>query len=232
MKSLSYIFCIGWILFNHAISAQATFTHNDVVDLIDMLNIRHGYDELASEIEGSPFLNNLFVIGDIYYVDRPDIKNVPVRYNIYTDQIEYYHEERIMELLTYPEVEKISIGAGDTTLVYEHYTDGKDKVAGYFQLWYEGAASLLSKMSVKFYEKTSAKPLQDPKPAKFRRLRDSYYIKLPDGEVHKIQNMKKLISLFPDYRKELTDFAKERNISSGNTEELIEFLTFYDRLNS
>ena len=63
------------------------------------------------DIEGSPYLNKEFVEGTIYTNQKNQYNNIPIRYNIYTDELEYRTpDNQILTLATPQIVEKADFG--------------------------------------------------------------------------------------------------------------------------
>jgi len=207
--------------------AQTMFRNKNVVHLIDMLNAEQAYDEDVVEIKGTPFHNNKFVMGSIIYTDG-DTTEVPVRYNIFEDRIEYYKDEQVMELMGYPAFQKVTVE--DETFIVGSHEEGKTEERGYYQLLAEGKISLLAKLRVKLYDEVPPKPMQDAKPARFERKPDDYLVQLADGTIQPFKKVKQLISLLENHKSELTKYAKEHKISSGNPEELAQLINYYNSL--
>lgn len=228
MKKYTVVFLI-WVVSGmefSPLSAQVTFRNRDVVDLIDMLNMRHVNQ--TPNILGTPYLRDSFEIGEIHYVDLESIREVPIRYNIYTDQIEFYHQGRIQELTPMPPVDLILLGF--RTFVFDLMQDGKDMVPGYFELLADGQARLLLKYRVKYVEPKPARALMDPEPAKYVREPEKMYWKLGSGPVQKVKSLKKLIAGIGQEEAHLSEFAKENNISSGNRTEMARFFEEVNRV--
>ena len=69
-----------------------------------------------------------------------------------------------------------------------------------------------------------------PTPAKFTRTDDVYYYKIGEGEVVKIDNLKKMIEGFPDKKNELSQFAKSEKINTKDEEDLKKLIKYYNSL--
>lgn len=209
------------------------------VDAIDLINTRH--DDKPSKVKGSPYLNKDFVLGEVYYVlpskaaqqlyeKQTHYDGIPFRYNAYLDEMEYYYKDNeVLTLLPIPLVEKVIIGA-DTFLYKPMNIDNPEQESGYFHLLKGGKVNLLLKYSIKYEEGESAQALQDPKPPEYDKQRNQYFVELENGEIHKIKNIKKLISLLGKHESELTDFAKKEKISRRNISELKAFIEYFNSL--
>jgi len=76
------------------------------------------------DIEGSPYLNKEFVEGTIYTNQKNQYNNIPIRYNIYTDELEYRTpDNQILTLATPQIVEKADFG--DYSISNIFYLRGK-----------------------------------------------------------------------------------------------------------
>lgn len=230
---LRFIFCVSFIAVSSASYAQINFRNENLGDLLDILTARYGYNkDQPIDLEGTPYLKNEFQYGDIVYVNRMYASHlkVPVRYNIFEDEIEYYQEEedRVMTLKRVPQVEKVILN--DQVFVFRKYVVGKKPTEGYFQLIEDGKVSLLGKMRVKFHKAQPPKALQDPVPAKFTSEQTHYYVELSGGTLFKITSMKKLISVLRSHEEELKEFVKRERTSPGNPDELLNFIEYYNSL--
>jgi hypothetical protein len=181
----------------------------------------------APEIEGSPFLDDNFVQGEVYVGSKRTA--VPVRYNIFQDWVEYQQAGQTMVLEPSKTIEKVRIG--DKTLVCEKFEfNGKSKY-GYLTLVDTGKVTLLSKKVVKYIPVQKQQALDgSDKPAKYDRGPDVYFYRIDEGPLQEIGNLKSLISSFPDKQEELRQYAKKEKISVKKEGELIQLMRYYSTL--
>ena len=101
-----------------------------------------------SEIEGTPYLNDEFIAGSIYTVMKHQYVDIPLRYNIYNDNIEFKSGDKIQALAAPEIVERIKFG--EYQMVYIPYSNLKKIRKGFFIVLEEGKASLYTKLETEF----------------------------------------------------------------------------------
>src|SRR5688500_17747647 len=161
MTKLSFLFSIASLLtFSASMAQQASATIHSVASR----TIPTG--TAAPEIEGSPFLDDNFVQGEVYVGSKRTA--VPVRYNIFQDLVEYQQAGQTMVLEPSKTIEKVRIG--DKTLVCEKFEfNGKSKY-GYLTLLDTGKVTLLSKKVVKYIPVQKQRALDgSDEPARYDR---------------------------------------------------------------
>lgn len=183
--------------------------------------------ESAAKIEGSPYLNESFAPADVYS-SKGKFPAVLMRYNIYTDEIEYKQKDIIYILLPGTDVKKVVFG--DHVFVVETVeVRGKPK-SGYFSLLDSGKVTLLAKKVVTFREAQAPKALEvEGKPAKYSKSQDEFLYKIGDGPLMELNNVKKMIETFPDKHDELRQFVATEKISR-NEKELTKLIKYYNSL--
>lgn len=178
---------------------------------------------------GSPYLNDEFVIGSIYSVQRIQYEEVPLRYNIYNDELEFKSPtEEILALASPDIVEKAVIG--DTTLVYLPFLLANKTKKGFFIILEEGKVSLYAKPDVFLKPATQPGAYKDPEPPKYVRKSDEYYLKTETGQAQLIANKKELFAAFPDNRDKIDNYISKNKIKINKPESLIELVKYYNSL--
>jgi hypothetical protein len=182
-----------------------------------------------NDIQGSPYLNDEFIQGTIFTTSKTQIINVPLRYNIYNDQLEFKTPNNEIQAMAAPEIiEKVDFG--DFTMVYVPYTNVKKIRRGFFKVLQEGNASLYSRSELTFKQATEPAAYKDPEPAKFVNNADSYYIRIGMEQARKVGSKKELITIFPDHLDEITAFIKKNKIKTNNPEKLKKLVNYYNSL--
>jgi hypothetical protein len=85
-------------------------------------------------------------------------------------------------------------------------------------------------MKIDFMKKEPAKPYVEPKPDRFQRAADKHFLMISKDEIIKISSVKKLIISLGDHQPELSKFAKDEKISSGNIEDLVKLVEYFHSL--
>ncbi len=185
----------------------------------------------ASKIEGTPYLNEQYVEGEIFFgeTNRASHAKVPVRYNIYQDLMEYQQNGKALVLDPTKKIKKVKVG--DETFVVEKFNmDGKSKF-GFLNVLDTGKMTLMSKKMIKYTEPLQGKALDGGDlPAKFSRLSDTYFYRFGEGELKEVGNLKELIASLPDKQDEVKQFAKQEKISPKKEDELLKLVRYYNSL--
>ncbi|SHF31608.1 hypothetical protein SAMN05444274_104400 [Mariniphaga anaerophila] len=202
------------------------------VELLDF-NRRHSGTNKASlaerDIKGSPFMNDEFIEGSIYTTSKTQFAGVPLRYNIYNDQIEFKVGENPAQALATPEiVEKIEFG--DYLLEYAPFLSAKKIARGFFVVLEKGTVTLYARPRVAFEQAKKPEAYQDAVPARFLKRPDDYYIRVGKESAVLIANKKGLEDIFPEHKKEVSNFIKKHKVKVNKPETLKELVQFYNSL--
>lgn len=180
------------------------------------------------DVQGSRYENDSFLLSTVETL-KDTFYNVPMRYNIFEDVIEFKDNTNQLFLLDpLMTIKKVTID--DLVLVVRPYNlDGQIKT-GFFILLSDGKVNLLSKKIIKFQPLIPAKALQyENTPAKFLNAPDQYYARIGNNPAVLINKLKKTIELFPDHQKSLLSFADRRKLGK-NKEDLLKLWEYYNSL--
>jgi hypothetical protein len=191
----------------------------------------HAQQAAAPKVDGTPYLNEKYVDGDIFFGEASKTAHtrVPVRYNVYRDLMEYQQNGKSLVLDPSNKIKKVQLG--DETFIVEKYElNGKTKY-GFMNLLDSGKVTLLAKKMMKFQDALKGKALDGGDlPARYTPMSDAFYFKIGDGELKQIGNLKEFISNFPDKQDELKQFAKQEKISVKKPDELRKLIRYYNSL--
>ena len=217
--------------FQYLWAQDINYINKKILETVDNVTWIKSTEPTSFEYEGSPYIKDKFVKGDIYYDKNWCYTDVPLRYNIFRDEMEFKMEGRVTIYAIEPDKKIQQILIQEDTFVVSDYEEKGKIITGFFKILATGKIDLLAKLQVDFKEEQPAKAMFDPEPAKFTRRADQYYIKINEGDItQKISNIKKLIELIGDHKNELSNYAKKEKISTGNESELIQFISFYNSL--
>jgi hypothetical protein len=230
VKIWSFFLILQFIQFQNLQAQDIYYLNKKILETLDNISLKKSTEPLSFDYEGSPYNKDIFVKGDIYFDINQRFPNIPLRYNIFNDEMEFKIEgqETIYAIKPDKRIQKIIIQ--EDTFVVAEYEEKTKIIPGFFKLLATGEIDLLAKYQVDFKEEQPAKALVLPEPAKFIRKEDQYYIKIKEGITQKISNIKKLIELIGNHKNELNDYTKKEKISARNESELIQFISFYNSL--
>jgi len=221
LSLIAIVFLASWCAFGQ------TMTGTDLKDHM-LIKLAKDTDRSVKDFEGSPFLNEQFVPGQIISTGKK-LTAVPLRYNIFNDQMEFKQNDLTYAL--YPEGRIVKVILGDETYVVEKYEIKSKMDYGYLSRLDSGKLTVLVKKVVRFTESQEAKALESSnKPAKFTRIPDVYYYKIGDGELTKAGSLKSLITSLPDNQNQVESYAKREKISTRKAEDLKKLAVYYNGL--
>ena len=194
-----------------------------------LLNKSGNSELLLKDIKGSPYLNAEFLNGTIYTTMKTQYNNVPLRYNLYNDDLEFKNPAGEILALAQPEIVEYAV-FGDYRLVYSNYSFGNKPKKGLLVLIEDGKAKLLSKVSVIYQEPTQPGAYKEAEPAKFVRRADEFLIRVGAEMALPISNKKSVLEAFPDNRDKIEDFLSKNKIKLNKPEGLVEVVKFYNSL--
>jgi hypothetical protein len=189
--------------------------------------VKSFYPEKArvyKDIDGSPYMNSEFEEGMLYLSDTTKI-TVPLRYNIYSDEMEY-QLKGVNYAVGNPKVLK-KIMIGRSVFLYLPFI----QKGNYFELLEPGKCMLVQKKSVRLNPAQAPRAiLTTPVPASFERKNDVNYIVNDQMKFLKIDNMKSLLTALQDQKLKIDNYIKQEKIRNTKTENLIKIVKYYNSL--
>lgn len=226
-------FLLFSILLGFAFQSQAQYETRQAIDFYNSTKIARG--ELKTmltenDIEGSPYLNDEFIEGTIYTTSQTKYVDVPLRYNIFNEQIEFKAGDGPVQALAAPEtVEKVEFG--DYKMVYAPYTLSRKIRRSFFRELESGdRAVLLARPQVLFEDAKEPAAYQEAEPPKFIRKSDDYYIRVGKEPAVMISRKKDLEEVFPNHKKEVRSFIKKNKVKPNKPERMAELVQYYNSL--
>ncbi len=181
------------------------------------------------DYEGSPYLMDGFINGTIYTNQKFQYEEIPMRYNIFNDELEFKTPTDEIFALATPEIVERAV-IGDTILTYMSYLQSNKIKKGFFVVLKEGKASLYAKPDVTYKNATPPAAYKDPEPAKFLKKSDDYYISVGSEPAQIINNKKDLFSAFPENQEKIEKYISKNKTKTNNPEKLKELVEYYNSL--
>ena len=193
-----------------------------VVTVLDLFN-----NPLGSEkINGSPYLDTTFIKGTVE-TSKGRFRGLPMRYDIYFDQVEIKDGDSIFTLLPDTSIRKLELGR--ITLVVENVEVDRKTQASYFSRLETGNLSLYAKMVVIIIPGREPGPMQtEGGPARYERGKDIYFCRIGNGKLAPVRQIKTLIALLPDHRDEMERFARGVGKGANKKDEFQRFVKRYN----
>jgi hypothetical protein len=231
MKQLIFLITLFLVIYQPAF-AQPNYEIRQSIEFYDFhrmkgSNLKQGLSE--SGIKGSPYLNDEFAEGSVYTTSKTQFVGIPLRYNIYNDQVEFKTAEGQVMALALPEVvEKVEIG--ELLLENVPYFNAKKIKRGFLVVLEKGPASLYVRPRVLFEDAEKPLAYQDAKPARFIRKPDEYFIRLGGEPAKHVSKRKDIDDAFPPDDSRITTYIKNYKIKPDDKESLLALIKYYNSL--
>ncbi len=200
------------------------------------------YDWLAHEFEnakplskyatiaGSPYLNKNFQNGKPISKYNLTFPIIPLRYNIYTDNMEYRSPENKVYVLRDPNKIK-AYKIGDSTFIYSPYYKSKSKLSsGYFQVLVPGKTKGLIKYTIYLLQAHPTQPYKPAEPERFSERIKSFYVKVGDEAAVPVSRAKNIMHLFPKQKSQLSHYIKKEKIHIRKQAEFVKLINYINTL--
>ncbi len=195
----------------------------------------YGLDDLElSKMEGSPYANSSFSVGNIYKGDELIKKTVLLRYNALSKQIEMKNnniksDDEYGSLIKAEDIYATIEGKTYKLVPFENSVANGD----YYEVMTKGKTyDLYKKTNVTFVQPYTAKTsYEKDKPAKFVQNYKYYLSTKDDGKLIELPSSnRKLIKFLGEKDKGVKDFIKSNKIDSDNDKDLVKLIQRYDNL--
>ena len=183
------------------------------------------------EVEGSPYLNEK-LIGGIIQFNNGDTLNRYLRYDMYSDEMEYYENGQLLTLLK-PQLKNLEyIILEEDTIVYQDFYIKQNPHSGYLLQRINDELSLFKRVRVEFRDAIPAKTsMHEPTPAKFVVKGDQWFYSIDNKPITLFKTDKAGIQeICGRYYEKVMVFAKKKKLKIRKEEDLIELLRYYSSL--
>jgi hypothetical protein len=231
MKKLFFLLVLIPVGFMESIG-QSYYEIKQAVEFFNSNQLQRGdrkYELTLADIKGSPYLNDEFIEGAVFTTSKTQYVGVPLRYNIFNDQVEFRSPDGLVQALAAPEVvEKIEMG--ELLLEFIPYINVKKIRRGFFTVLEKGNVSLYARHRVVFERAKEPGAYQDAEPARFVKRADEYFLRVGMEPAQIVAKIKDLQSIFPEHKQEVSDFIKKNEVKSNHSETLKELVQYYNSL--
>jgi len=225
-----FAFFIMLFVLTNRLNAQTMF--NGLMDSYQFKKMTDGaysnFNLKMSEIQGTLYLNEEFSPGKIITSEGVTFENIPLRYNAYSDDLEFQKGEDTYNIDPKTIVRRAEFG-GAVFGCMKYDTFGKIQ-NGIFEILTEGKATLLVKYTIKFLEKEKAQAFADPKPARFDVPKKEYYVAFEGAPAKLITNKKSLLELFGDRKDEMESYISKNKLSIREDDAMTKIIVRFNSL--
>jgi len=227
-KNIKHIlYSLLFLLSSTLISAQEIIAERTYNEFIRLNNEKSIGNHLLTEndIAGSPYLNQEFITGNLLTTDNVLYKDIPLRYNIYNDEMEFKTGEDNYLAISNPTTIK-EFRIGNNLFIYSNKKNKRGDHYGYYQVLNNGNIKLLLQYNISFVDKKEPEPYKSAQPPKFQKNANTYYFKLGAKEPQEISSKKDLQTIFGSESSKMEAFIKKEKLNVRNEADLIELIKF------
>lgn len=223
---------IIFILFFSAVSGQRWTVLSEHTHFVrelgkEAVTVRDSYDG----IEGSPFLNDDFVEGSLITRDSLMYQNVPLRYNIFKDEMEFLVESGSSPMIIGTPQNFLFFRINDKTFSYLAYNDGNTPKRGYFEVMNQGECQILRRRHITYRDPEPERGYSPAQPASFVTRKDLFYVKTGGQTAEEIKLRRRdILSVFDEKKDEVSGFVSENNLSYRSADDLVKIAEFYNQI--
>jgi len=181
-----------------------------------------------SDIQGTPYLDANFKTGKITTGEGAVYTDIPLRYNAFTDDLEFQKGEDTFNINPKTIVKKAEF-AGRVFGCMSFDDSGKIK-NGFFEIIKEGKATLVIRYIVKFQEKEEIKAFAEPKPARFDEALKEYFLAIENSPAKLISNKKSLLEMFGDKKGIMETYISKNKLPVRGEDALTKIVVYYNSL--
>lgn len=217
MKRIFFILLLSY----QCIQLYSQYSNSSVINQVRVLANREATFKLNyNNVEGSPYFTPEFIKGTVYLNDG-NYATLPLRYDIFQDEMEFRKDDKILWLLK-KDIKFIRYGS--EMVIVTHAVSDTSKL-GYFFLKETGKYKIMKKMHVDYNPMVPAKGYSETIPDKFKREEDEFYLQFEGIPAQRLKNNKDLSTIFANNSAAL-DFIKKEKIKVNNFESLQKLVNF------
>lgn len=179
-----------------------------------------------SEIKGNPYLREDFSDGTIWMSDGSAVNNCPLRYNMFSDLIEYMLDGVVYEVTPKSKVKRAKFDGH--TFVFLNFSEKRKPGEQYFEILAEGKLTLLKKYSLKFITPAPASPYSDEQIAHFGLPQTSFYISDNQGDIVLVKNERTLLKILENQKSAMTLYISDNRLSVLAESDLLKIIDHYN----
>jgi len=181
-----------------------------------------------TNLEGSPFLNDDWQLGTIFFKNGDTIPTIKLRFNVHNGEMQYLHEEKTYAIGASENIKEIIIDGHHFEFLYYH-DEGKFKKS-FFEVLYADKTSLLQ-LHFTVILPTNFNPALNSGNKNDRIIHKmKYYAKIGDKIVEIDRRGKNFISAFGEKEALISKYIKDNNISLKEEADLIYLIRYSNTL--
>lgn len=210
---------------------NASYINRSIVDRMihDLERVNqsgNASEYLAANFDGTPFMNNEFINGEVITLKGEVLKDVPLRYNVFSGVMEGKLKDVCYEIDSKGIVKSVNLDG--KTYDFLKYKLNDEEQDGYLELIQDGDWKLYCRHLKKFKEAQAPRAMQESgAKAKFSDLPLTYFL-MSEGDSIAIgfNNTKELAAILTSHKADIKDYIKSNKIKSNDPEDLKKVISF------
>ena len=200
---------------------------NDLENIVKAWSNNNTLGLKAEDVEGSAYLDEQFVVGEITLNTGVKYSDIPMRYNAYNDLIEFQSNSGIAFNINNPSaIQELMIGK--SKFIYADYKAHKRNEKLFTEVLAEGDINLLKRHRIKIEPAKQAEAHKDAQAPRFIKIPSEYLIQFANKEAHFFRNKKELLNILSDKKNIICQFIEQEKLSANSENDLIRIVNFYN----
>ncbi|WP_346860586.1 hypothetical protein [uncultured Draconibacterium sp.] len=219
MKKITFL--LSLILYALAGISQ-TYVISDLSTLSDQYTVdksgKSGF--IAPNIDGTPYLNDEFIVGEVIVEDSIRFELIPLRYNIYNDKMEFKNKNsQVLEISN--STSRYQFHFEDFLFCNQMYSEDGLSKQGILELLVDGQVKLFKKYNIELQPAAKAIGFQEATPDRFVQKEEQYLLAVGKEIPYVFGNPKKLLPVLEKIKPEVNSYVKTQKLKLRSEKDLI-----------
>ena len=201
---------------------------NAMENLLRALSYSNSLEIKEDDVEGVAYLDTNFTDGAVVLNTGAKYSDIPLRYNVYNDLIEFKNPKgKVFNINDPSSIDELTIGS--SKFIYVNFIHSNKEKHLFAEVLSEGKASLLKHHRLSLQPAKQAETHRAAQPPKFVKIPSEYLIKKEGGNVQLVKNKKELLLMLTDRSKEINDMIAREKLSVKEESDLKRIVDFYNQ---
>jgi len=201
---------------------------NAMENLLRALSYSNSIEIKEADVEGVAYLDTNFTDGVVVLTTGAKYADIPLRYNVYNDLIEFKNPKgEVFNINNPSSINELMIGS--SKFIYVDFIHSNKEKHLFAEVITEGKASLLKHHRLSLQPAKQAETHRAAQPPKFVKVPSEYLIKKEGGNVQLIKTKKELLMMLTDKSKEINDMIAREKLSVKVESDLARIVDFYNQ---
>lgn len=232
MKTFITIFALFLSLYSYAqpdlnVQTNERAQVGDLENIVRAWSLNNTLELKEDDVEGSAYLNDEFINGTVSLNTGMKYTNIPLRYNVYNDLIEFRSTNGKVYNINNPEAIK-ELLIGDSKFIYNDCKLHKKNERLFVEVISESGTSLLKRHRMKLNPPQKAETHKPAKPYMLVSMPSEYLIRKSDGTAYLFKSKKELLMLLSDKSEKIDELIKQQKLSVNNEKDLATIVKYYN----